>query len=86
MIPEGGIAMLVTSIGAIHSVVFGGFSPTLARPDPTDSQAKLITADAGLARGQIVLKRMPPTMPLERAPTIENVIVVERGCVAVPCR
>src|SRR5678809_1072406 len=60
MIPEVVIAMLAcTRIGAIHSVVFGGFSPESLRDRINDAQAKLlITADGGYRRGSVVpLKR-----------------------------
>src|SRR6186713_2878992 len=60
LIPEVAIAMLAcTRIGAIHSVVFGGFSPESLRDRMNDAQAKLvITADGGYRRGQVIpLKR-----------------------------
>ena len=60
MIPEAAISMLACArIGAIHSVVFGGFSPESLRDRINDAQAKvLITADGGYRRGQIIpLKR-----------------------------
>ncbi len=60
LIPEAAIAMLAcTRIGAIHSVVFGGFSPESLRDRINDSACKvLITADGGYRRGQTVpLKR-----------------------------
>jgi len=80
LIPEVAIAMLACArIGAIHSVVFGGFSPDSLRDRMNDAQAKLvITADAGYRRGQIVpLKRNTDTA-LEGAPTVKNVVVVQR--------
>lgn len=61
MIPEAAIAMLAcTRIGAVHSVVFGGFSAEALKDRIQDAGAKLlITADGGWRRGQIVqLKRM----------------------------
>jgi acetyl-CoA synthetase len=60
MVPEAAIAMLACSrIGAVHSVVFGGFSAQSVADRIFDSQAKLvITADGGFRRGAIVqLKR-----------------------------
>ena len=60
LIPELAIAMLACArIGAIHSVVFGGFSAESLRDRINDSQARLlITADGGYRRGQVVpLKR-----------------------------
>ena len=61
MIPEAAIAMLACArIGAVHSVVFGGFSAESLRDRINDAKAKvLITADGGYRRGQVVpLKRM----------------------------
>ncbi len=54
MIPELPIAMLAcTRIGAVHSVVFGGFSAEALRDRLNDAQAKLlVTADGGYRRGQ----------------------------------
>src|SRR5262249_18523740 len=60
LIPEVAVAMLACArIGAIHSVVFGGFSPDSLRDRMNDANAKVVvTADAGYRRGQIVaLKR-----------------------------
>src|SRR5207244_4961743 len=56
MIPEAAIAMLAcTRIGAVHSVVFGGFSAQSVADRIYDSQAKLvITADGGFRRGTVV--------------------------------
>ena len=56
MIPELPIAMLACArIGAIHSVVFGGFSAEALRDRIVDAEAKvLITADGGYRRGQII--------------------------------
>jgi len=60
LIPEAAISMLACArIGAIHSVVFGGFSPESLRDRINDAEAKvLITADRGYRRGQVIpLKR-----------------------------
>jgi acetyl-CoA synthetase len=80
MIPEAAIAMLACSrIGAIHSVVFGGFSPESLRDRINDAQAKLlITADGGYRRGQIVPLKRNSDKAVEECPTIENVVVVRR--------
>ena len=80
MIPEAAIAMLACArIGAVHSVIFGGFSAESVRDRVNDATAKvLITADAGYRRGQVVpLKRMADHAMAE-APTIEHCIVVQR--------
>jgi acetyl-CoA synthetase len=80
LIPEVIIAMLACArIGAIHSVVFGGFSPDSLRDRMNDAQAKVvITADGGYRRGQIVPLKRNTDKALEDAPTVEHVIVVMR--------
>jgi acetyl-CoA synthetase len=80
MIPEAAIAMLACSrIGAIHSVVFGGFSPESLRDRINDAQAKLlITSDGGYRRGQVVPLKRNSDKALEDCPSIENAIVVRR--------
>jgi len=80
MIPEAAIAMLAcTRIGAVHSVVFGGFSAESLRDRINDAQARLlITADGGYRRGAILpLKRIADEAVAE-CPSIENVLVVRR--------
>jgi acetyl-CoA synthetase len=81
MIPEVAVAMLAcTRIGAIHSVVFGGFSPESLSDRNNDAEAKvLITADGGWRRGTVVPLKANADEALERSPTIENVVVVRRG-------
>jgi acetyl-CoA synthetase len=80
LIPEVVIAMLAcTRIGAVHSVVFGGFSPDSLRDRINDAKAKiLITADGGYRRGGIVPLKRNSDRAIEECPTIENVIVVQR--------
>ena len=81
MIPEAVVAMLgCARIGAVHSVVFGGFSAESLRNRIQDAGAKLlITSDGGWRRGkEVPLKRFADAA-LADAPTIENVIVVKRG-------
>jgi acetyl-CoA synthetase len=81
MIPEAAIAMLACArIGAIHSVVFGGFSAESLRDRINDAGAVcLITADGGYRRGSVVpLKRMADEA-LAECPTIRHVLVVHRG-------
>ena len=80
LIPELAIAMLACArIGAVHSVIFGGFSAESLRDRINDAQARLlITADGGYRRGQVVpLKRMADEA-LAGTPSIEKVIVVRR--------
>jgi acetyl-CoA synthetase len=80
LVPEVAIAMLAcTRIGAIHSVVFGGFSPESLRDRINDSQCKvLITADGGYRRGSVVPLKRNSDKAIEECPSIEHVIVVQR--------
>ncbi len=81
MIPELAIAMLACArIGAVHNVVFGGFSAEALRDRINDCQSTvLVTADGGYRRGaEVPLKRMADEA-LEATPTIRHVIVVKRG-------
>jgi acetyl-CoA synthetase len=80
LIPEAIIAMLACArIGAIHTVVFGGFSSEALRDRIQDAQAKvLITATAGYRRGTLVpLKKLADSAAAD-CPTIEHVVVVMR--------
>jgi len=80
MIPEAAVAMLACArIGAIHSVVFGGFSADSLRDRINDCGAKLvITADGGYRRGNIVQMKAITNQAIEQCPTVEKVIVVKR--------
>jgi len=80
LIPEAAIAMLACArIGAIHSVVFGGFSPESLRDRMNDAQAKVvITADGGYRRGQIVPLKRNTDKALEEVPSVRHVVVVQR--------
>jgi acetyl-CoA synthetase len=80
LIPEAAISMLACArIGAIHSVVFGGFSPDSLRDRINDAEAKvLITADAGYRRGQVVPLKRNSDKALEATPSIKHVVVVQR--------
>jgi acetyl-CoA synthetase len=86
MIPEAAISMLACArIGAIHSVVFGGFSPESLRDRINDSECKLlITADGGYRRGGIVPLKQNADQALEETPSIQKVVVVKRDHVAGP--
>ncbi|MEZ5358397.1 MAG: acetate--CoA ligase [Candidatus Zixiibacteriota bacterium] len=81
MIPELVISCLACArIGAVHSVVFGGFSPESLRDRINDAGAKLlITADGGYRRGQIIPLKHDADVALQDCPTIESVIIVKRG-------
>ncbi|HNV76347.1 MAG: acetate--CoA ligase [Gemmatimonadetes bacterium] len=80
LVPEAAIAMLACArIGAIHSVVFGGFSPESLRDRMNDAQAKVvITADGGYRRGQIIPLKRNTDKALEDAPSVKHVVVVQR--------
>ncbi|MBX7117453.1 MAG: acetate--CoA ligase [Gemmatimonadaceae bacterium] len=80
LIPEAAVAMLACArIGAIHSVVFGGFSPESLRDRMNDAQAKVvITADGGYRRGQIVPLKRNTDKALEECPSVQHVVVVQR--------
>jgi len=93
MVPEAAIAMLACArIGAVHSVVFGGFSAQSVADRINDSQAKLvITADGGFRRGAVVplKKNVDEALALKDpqdqllARTIQKVIVLRRAQNAV---
>jgi acetyl-CoA synthetase len=80
MVPEAAIAMLACArIGAVHSVVFGGFSAESLRDRINDAKAVcLITADAGYRRGQVVPLKRFADQALTECPSIRNVVVVQR--------
>lgn len=80
LVPEAAIAMLAcTRIGAIHSVVFGGFSPDSLRDRINDARATLlITGDIGYRRGQPVPLKRNADAAVADCPTIEHVVVVQR--------
>ncbi len=80
MIPEAAIAMLACArIGAIHSVVFGGFAAEALRDRINDAGAVcLITADGGYRRGQVLPLKRVADQALAECPTIRNVVVVQR--------
>ncbi len=80
MVPELAIAMLACArIGAVHSVVFGGFSAEALRDRINDSQSKvLVTADGGWRRGTIVPLKRNVDEALAGAPTLEKVVVLRR--------
>jgi acetyl-CoA synthetase len=80
MIPELAIAMLACArIGAVHSVVFGGFSAESLRDRINDAQAVLlVTADGGYRRGHIVPLKQTADEALRETPSIRNVVLVQR--------
>jgi acetyl-CoA synthetase len=80
LVPELAIAMLASArIGAVHSVVFGGFSAEALRDRINDQQATvLVTADGGYRRGHVVPLKQTVDTALEEAPSITNVVVFQR--------
>ncbi|HKV73785.1 MAG TPA: acetate--CoA ligase [Gemmatimonadales bacterium] len=80
MIPEAAVAMLAcTRIGAVHSVVFGGFSAESLRDRINDQGAVcLITADGGFRRGQLLPLKRIADEAVVTCPSIRHVVVVER--------
>src|ERR1043166_2702398 len=80
LVPELAIAMLACArIGAIHSVVFGGFSAESLRDRINDAQARvLVTADGGHRRGGIVKLKQIADDALEGTESIEHVVVYQR--------
>ncbi len=80
MIPEAAYAMLACArIGAIHSVVFGGFSPESIKDRILDSDCQtVITADEGIRGGRLIPLKANVDQALESCPNVHSVFVVER--------
>jgi acetyl-CoA synthetase len=80
MIPEAVVAMLACArIGAVHSVVFGGFSAESLRDRINDAQAvAVITADGGYRRGQVLPLKRFTDEAISQCPSIRHCIVVRR--------
>lgn len=85
LVPEAIIAMLACArIGAIHSVVFGGFAAEALRTRIADAQAKLvITADGGYRRGAAFPLKPAVDEAVAASPSVEHVLVVKRTGAAV---
>ena len=80
MIPEAAVAMLACArIGAVHSVVFGGFSPEAIKDRILDADCRVvITADEGLRGGRAVALKANTDKALEQCPDVHTVFVVRR--------
>ncbi len=80
MIPEAVIAMLACArVGAIHTVVFGGFSPEALKDRINDCKAKLvITADGGWRRGKVIELKANVDKAIDHTPSVQAVLVVKR--------
>jgi acetyl-CoA synthetase len=81
LVPELAIAMLACArIGAVHSVVFGGFSAESLRDRINDAKARLlITADGGFRRGNVVALKEIADEAVAGTESIEHVVVFQRG-------
>ena len=88
MIPEAAYAMLACArLGAIHSVVFGGFSPQSLKDRILDSDCRtLITADQGLRGGRTVPLKENAEVALADCPNVSTVLTVRRTGANVPWR
>ena len=80
MIPELAIAMLACArIGAVHSIIFGGFSADAVADRNNDAGAKVIvTADGGWRRGKEIPLKAAVDEALEKSPTVQKCVVVRR--------
>lgn len=80
MIPETAVVMLAcTRIGAVHSIVFGGFSPDSLKDRIIDASAKLVvTSDEGLRGGRQVPMKVNADKALQSTPSVEKMVVVKR--------
>ena len=80
MIPEAVMAMLACArVGAIHTVIFGGFSAEAIKDRINDCRAKLvITADGGWRRGKVIELKANVDKAVEGTPTVQQVLVVKR--------
>ncbi|MGB0637629.1 MAG: acetate--CoA ligase [Gammaproteobacteria bacterium] len=80
MVPEAAIAMLACArIGAIHSVVFGGFSPDALKDRILDSECTvLITSDEGVRGGRAIPLKANADIALDHCPNVNTVFVIER--------
>ncbi|MDH4027575.1 MAG: acetate--CoA ligase [Nitrospirota bacterium] len=85
MVPELAIGILAcTRIGAVHSVVFGGFSATALKDRINDCQGKIIvTSDGSYRAGKVIPLKRNADEALEESPSIESCLVVKRTGMAV---
>jgi acetyl-CoA synthetase len=91
MIPEAAYAMLACArIGAVHSVIFGGFAPDSIAGRILDCESRfVITADEGLRGGKTVPLKMNVDIALTQCPDVEKVLVIRRtghSCLTHPGR
>ena len=88
MVPELAIAMLACArIGAVHSVIFGGFSAEAVADRNNDAAAKLqITADGGWRRGKLLTLKTTVDEALAKSPTVQTCIVLKRTGNDIPMK
>ena len=86
MIPQAAVAMLACArIGAVHSVIFGGFSPDSIAGRIQDCDSRIvITADEGLRGGKVIPLKRNVDEALEDCPQVSDVIVIRRTRADVP--
>ena len=86
MIPEAAFAMLAcTRIGAVHSVIFGGFSPDSIAGRIQDCDSRIvITADEGVRGGKVVPLKLNVDEALKSCPDVTDVIVIQHTGANVP--
>jgi acetyl-CoA synthetase len=80
MIPEAAYAMLACArIGAVHSVVFGGFSPESLKDRITDADCNIvITADEGIRGGKLIPLKKNTDLAVNQCPNVNTVLVIKR--------
>ena len=88
MVPQAAYAMLACArIGAVHSVVFGGFSPHSLRERILDSDCRVvITADQGIRGGRVVPLKENTEQALAECPNVHTVLTVRRTGGEIPWR
>ncbi len=86
LLPEMAIAMLACArIGAVHSVVFSGFSPEALKERINNAGSRLVvTADGAYRRGQLLRLKESADKALEGCPSVEKVVVVDRAGQGAP--
>ena len=86
LIPEAAVAMLSCArIGAVHTVVFAGFSTEALKDRILDAEAKwLITADGGFRKGKMIPLKEAADLALKDCPCVQNVIVVRHAQQPIP--
>ena len=81
MVPEAAVAMLACArVGAVHTVIFGGFAADAIRDRLNDATAKaVITQDGAYRRGSVVPLKEQVDRALEQVPSVEKVLVLKRS-------